>query len=246
MSKKYLSDVTLIGVDCVDINRLLIAANICEKNFEFAEVKLLTSLPDSTDDRIITINKLSSVEEYSEFVISQLDSYFSTNHVLIIQYDGFILNPSAWKDEFLNYDYIGAPWLTNDISIEMFNFPKHLLGKYVVGNGGFSLRSKKLTSLCSKLSTQHFFKKYHPEDTVICIDHRNYFENMGIKFAPVSLAREFSYESEDDVNYSWNDQFGFHGLSWTDISKWLKMHPEYNNFIQNDITDHLLRLRKEK
>ena len=55
--------------------------------------------------------------------------------MLIIQHDGFILNHKAWDNEFLNYDYIGAPvyWMGNKL-IE-------------VGNGGFSLRSKKLLKI---------------------------------------------------------------------------------------------------
>ena len=25
-------------------------------------------------------------------------------------YDGFVVHPECWRDEFLNYDYIGSPW----------------------------------------------------------------------------------------------------------------------------------------
>ena len=31
-----------------------------------------------------------------------------TDFVLTIQHDGFILNPDAWRDDFFDYDYIGA------------------------------------------------------------------------------------------------------------------------------------------
>ena len=33
-----------------------------------------------------------------------------TPHVLLIQWDGFVVNPSAWSDEFLDFDYVGARW----------------------------------------------------------------------------------------------------------------------------------------
>ena len=48
-----------------------------------------------------------------------------------------------------------------------------------------------------------------------------------MKFAPVELAKQFSFEEENTENYQWNGQFGFHGFSCTDISKWLEKNPEY-------------------
>ena len=30
--------------------------------------------------------------------------------MLIVQDDGFIINKNLWDEEFLSYDYIGAPW----------------------------------------------------------------------------------------------------------------------------------------
>lgn len=237
--KRKLPGVTLLGIDCVDIERLVQAAEICQKDFEFEEVKLLTSLPSDQKD-IVSIDSITSIEAYSQFAIERLDEYVQTPHVLIIQYDGFILNPDAWSDEFLQYDYIGAPWLVRDMQINRFDFPKELLGQYVVGNGGFSLRSKKLLSLCASLSKENFFKRYHPEDLVISIYNREFLESKGIAFAPVPLAKRFSYEAEDEDRYSWEDQFGFHGLKWTDISKWTKEHPEHqiNNTLQSPKKKH--------
>jgi len=224
--KKKLEDVTLLGIDCIDLDRLIQSAEICQKDFEFADVKLLSSLP-SNYTKVIQIDEIKSTEDYSRFIIEKLDDYVETSHVLVIQYDGFILNPEAWSDEYMKYDYIGAPWLVRNVFVNRFNFPKELLGKYVVGNGGFSLRSKKLTSLCSQLAKDNYFSKYHPEDAVICVYNREFMENKGIKFAPVELAKQFSYEAEDIENYSWNGQFGFHGLKWTDISKWIEKNPGY-------------------
>lgn len=224
--RKKLNGVTLLGVDCVDIERLIQVAEICLKDFEFEEVKLLTSIK-SDYPSVVPIAPITSVEEYSKFVIEKLDEYVDTPYVLLIQYDGFILNPDAWSDEFLEYDYIGAPWLVREMHINKLGWPKELLGKYLVGGGGFTLRSKKLLSQCADLAKQNFFPKYHAEDVVLCLDHREYLENKGIKFAPVPLAQKFSYEAEDMERYSWDGQFGFHGLKWTDISKWTREHPEY-------------------
>jgi len=225
--KKKLNGVTLLGVDCVNIDRLIQAAEICMKDFEFENVKLLTSL-SSDHQNIVPIDPINSVEEYSKFVIEKLDEYVDTPHVLIIQYDGFILNPDAWSDEFLKYDYIGSTFFVRNVSINRFGFPKELLGQRIVGNGGFCMRSKKIISLCAKLSKENFFSNYHPEDVVISVHNRKALEEKGIVFAPVPIAQQFSFESQDLNDYTWNGQFGFHGLRWTDISKWTKEHPEYN------------------
>jgi hypothetical protein len=225
--KIKLKSVTLLGIDCLDLERIKQTIEICLKHFEFAEVKILTSLPTSDSSNIFKINPIKSTEEYSAFIINELHKYVDTTHVLIVQYDGFILNPNAWTNEFLEYDYIGAPWLVADWSVDKYDFPVELLGKYVVGNGGFSLRSKKLLSLTAQLSKRGEIKKYHPEDTAICVYYRESMEKQGIKFAPINLAKQFSFEGENLNNYAWDAQFGFHGLKWTDISKWNKLNAQY-------------------
>lgn len=111
--------------------------------------------------------------------------------------------------------------------VEHFEFPKELLGKTVVGNGGFSLRSKKMLSLCAKLAKENAFQKSHPEDLVICVYDRKLIEENGIKFAPYEVAKNFSFEGEFGERKDWNGEFGFHGYRWTDISKWLEKNPEY-------------------
>ncbi|MEI7451631.1 MAG: DUF5672 family protein [Candidatus Falkowbacteria bacterium] len=225
--KKKLDTVTLLGIDCVNLERLKIAMDICQKDFKFAAVKILTSLPSDDLENIVKIDPIKSTEEYSRFCIERLDEYVDTPHVLIVQYDGFILNSKAWNDEFLDYDYIGAPWLVADWSIKNFNFPSELLGQWVVGNGGFSLRSKKLLSMISELFRDNKFEKYDPEDAAICVYYRQLLEDNGIKFSPVDLAKKFCFEGQNIKNYHWDGQFGFHGLKWTDISKWSKENPEY-------------------
>src|SRR5687768_5817660 len=119
---------TLLGIDCVAIERLLHVADLSQCGIRFGAVRLLTSRPHD-DPRVVPIAPLTTIEAYSQFVIKQLNQYVATPHVLLIQYDGFVLNPDAWQEAFLVYDYIGAPWLEEE--------------GYIVGNGGFSLRSKR-------------------------------------------------------------------------------------------------------
>src|SRR5262249_8179811 len=113
MHKIKLPSVTLLGVDCVNIDRLVMVSKLCQRHIEFGAVKLLSSL--SSNCKIITqIPDIPSHEEYSKFVIKDLNKYVQTSHVLIMQHDGFVLNYRAWDERFLDYDYIGAPWCYTD------------------------------------------------------------------------------------------------------------------------------------
>lgn len=223
---KKLPTVTLLGIDCVDVDRLILATEICQKEFVFADVKILSSI-ERKNPATIHIAPITTVEDYSRFVIIELASYVETSHVLIVQHDGFILNPKAWDDDFLQYDYIGAPILVKSWAIEKLDFPETLRDMRVVGNGGFSLRSKKLLDMCTLLAGQGIFEKYHPEDVVLSVHHREFLEMQGITFAPLEVAKQFSFEAEHGDERMWNNQFGFHGLRRTDISRWSDLHSEY-------------------
>lgn len=222
---KKLPNVTLLGIDCVNVERLQKALDISLQDMEFAEVKLLTSLP-TNDPRKVEIPHLGTIEAYSEFCIRDLVKYVDTDFVLLVQHDGFILNPQSWTDDFLKYDYIGAPWaVLDEFWFTMFKFPRELAGKKVVGNGGFCIRSKKFLEVSSELADKGVFEEYQPEDTAMCVWHRKEMEAAGIHFAPVELAEKFSIEG---FNHTYENQFGFHGLKWTDISKWIEQNPKWN------------------
>lgn len=140
---------------------------------------------------IIKIDKLDGKRGYSQFIIKELDQHVETDFVLITQHDAWVLDEKAWTDEFLEYDYVGAGWLEVD--------------GYNVGNGGFSLRSKRLQHI---LATDEFINPFHPEDATICRLYRPYLEEKyGIKFAPDALADKFSFELREPIQST----FGFHG-----------------------------------
>lgn len=223
MKKISLNNVTLLGIDCVNVERLQKALDISCIGIDFGQVKLLTSLP--TDDlRKVEIPHIDSIEKYSEFCIKDLHNYVDTDFVLLVQYDGFVLNPKSWDNDFLNYDYIGAPWAVG--TWETNHFPKELYGQKVVGNGGFSLRSKKFLEISSQLVKRGIIKNYQPEDVALCVWYRKELENFGIKFPPIELAERFSFEGE--VNRGqWINEFGFHGLKWSNINNWIKENPQW-------------------
>jgi hypothetical protein len=107
-----------------------------------------------------------------------------------------------------------------------------------VGNGGFSLRSKKLHQVLKRLPG---ISTLYPEDHRICRTYRPQLERLGIRFAPEQLARRFSIEGISHLHRpraenTWTTEFGFHGLHKTNISAWLALHPQYSieNRVESD------------
>lgn len=144
----------------------------------------------------VAINPIQKSDDYSLLMLKGVNEHVHTSHALVVQYDGYVANKNSWTDEFLEYDYIGAPWTG-------------MWGpKFDVGNGGFSLRSKRLLE-----ALQDPYIKQLPiphggsEDVVICFLFRGYLEREhGIKFAPRVLAEQFSIEFGNRTPVP----FGFH------------------------------------
>lgn len=195
--KPHLSQVTLLCADCTDKSHWSWGAVWKSmQQCDFGDVKCLrdTSLRED-----LKIPKIIGLADYSKFCIREMHKYVNTSHALVVQYDGYVLNGSAWSDEFLKYDYIGAPFNPSGI----------------VGNGGFSLRSKKLMEWISKQDWPDF----HPEDSCICIRHADEIEAAGFKFAPLDVAKQFAIEGRSwnskewqGTPKAWTTEFGFHSL----------------------------------
>jgi len=173
----HLPDVTLLCVDNRPDN-IQTALKKCTEFIKFGDIQLLH--PD-----------IRSKEAYSEYLVREAYKYVKTEHCLIFQHDGFVNNWQAWSDEFLQYDYIGATWWYND--------------SMNVGNGGFSLRSRRLMELSASIC-----KLTHPEDHHICRTYRKELEAHGMKFAPDEVADKFSYEGYRQPHKKLTNQFGVH------------------------------------
>lgn len=200
-----LPNVTLLIIDCHNLSRALTSLSHSMRHIEFGQVKLLSSLEDLNIPepiKLVKIPEITSIQAYSKFMIKDLYNYVDTEFVLCTQWDAWILNPDAWMQDFLKYDYIGAPW--------WFNEEKN------VGNGGFSLRSKKFLHTTANL----MIKNFHPEDLVLCRTYRSAIMSNGCIFAPEDIAARFSIEGNIKYGKKWTNQFGFHDLEMTDISEW--------------------------
>ena len=213
MKKKLkLPDITLLSATSTEMDQAQISMKISLQNIEFGAAKLLcTSAPKQKypDIEYVSIPPLNSVDDYNEIIFQDLHKYFETSHCLIVQSDSFVVNSSLWKEEFLQFDYIGAPW-SNKIQINP-NLVLHL-EKNTVGNGGFSLRSHKLAKTTAKIDFNSLKFPLKSEDIIIC--HYLYKEmlNNGIRFAPPELAAKFSMENVNHLHgQDVNSVFGFHG-----------------------------------
>ena len=215
MKKKLaLPNVTLLAATSIEIDMTQLALRISFRNIKFGAVKLLSSsLPSKkySDIEYISIPTINNIADYNRIIIEDLHKYFNTSHCLIVQSDSFVVNYKRWTDEFLKFDYIGAPW-TNKVQVN----PKLILNmeKNLVGNGGFSLRSRKLVEATKKINYNTLNFPLNNEDVIICHYLYNEMIDNDICFAPPSLAAQFSMELESVNNYygqDVNSVFGFHG-----------------------------------
>lgn len=213
--KIKLPTVTLLMVDSRYPDLALESMERSLDHAQFGRAVLVTRPPwkpkSATRVHIEYTLNIDSIEAYSSYLLGDAVAHVHTAHALIAQWDSFILNPKSWDESFLQYDYIGAPW------------PDRV--QTPVGNGGFSLRSRRLMELIAS----PVFVHTHPEDLCICVQNRVELESKhGIRFAPVELARRFAFELEPPSN-----AFGFHGLynfqhamPQIELLAWLAKAPE--------------------
>ncbi len=215
MLKKQ-KDITIVAISDIKIKETLDSLMISHSKLLPSKTIFFTSKPVFLNKRQskiikkIKVKPIRSIKEYSEFIIYSLYKYIETSHILIVQWDGYIINIEKWNPDFLNYDYIGAPFIPRE---NEKNYSKDSKGRfYSVGNGGFSLRSKRLLEAPSRydLIDDEFLTNYH-EDGFFSILHRNFLESKGFKWAPFLIAKEFSIETPLSFKDFSDLPFGFHG-----------------------------------
>jgi hypothetical protein len=228
-----LANVTLLCVETRKPELAHWAIDRCLKGTQFAKVVLITNL-DLVDIKRPEIDYvgaplIKTTADYSDLLLKGIDQYVTGSHVLVMQWDSFVIHPELWSDEFLKYDYIGPIW------------PHH--PDTPVGNGGFSLRSVKLLQAIKRPG----FIQKHPEDYCICADNKAFLEGQcDIHFAPINVAEQFAVERSE-----WHSAFGFHGffnfgkvLSDEELNSLLKLLPP-NALNGLDTYDLITSLREQ-
>lgn len=232
MTKRKLLNLDLISINCVDPYQSAVAINYCQKYFEFRKSILVTHQDiDVHDIELHIIDKLDWYQ-YNDHVLNLIE-HTDNDYVMLIQDDGHPINPELWDNEYLEYDYIGAPWPGEESWISLQhkdqqdyirkNFPKNR-----VGNGGFCIRSRKFL----EFSAQYDSCNGLGEDSFLCT--RKYDEAIayGIKFAPLELSSKFSYENPCiEFGTPWNQpvvldkskHFGWHGKNFLNTQELMSL-----------------------
>jgi len=193
-----LDSVTLCAASSSNVPATVAALQESMAQIDFGKVLLFThvsaaelGLPTDHAIRVVPVARITSSVAYSRFILQELVHHITTSHCLVAQWDGHVIDAGRWRSEFLDYDYIGASWPQFDDG-------------HNVGNGGFSLRSKRMMQAC----LAPHFDFHHPEDIAICRTNRALLNDAGMQFAPAHLADAFSAERSGDPAST----FGYHGV----------------------------------
>ena len=176
-------------------------------------------------------------KQYCHLLMSQ--AFWESFHgekILIYQEDSCIFRKNI--QDFLEYDYIGAPW------------PKGQLDNQIgVGNGGFSLRSKeKMLQVIQTVDptacvlTENTIQ-YIKRTRLNCIPEDIYFTNSMIEhnigmIAPWEIARNFSQETVESENpfgghCFWNSNNKQYIFSLFTTNTTNTKHPRIRTIIKN-------------
>lgn len=181
MGKLQLPTVSLVLIDCLNVERSIKVIEHCKRLCDFGAVKFLTSL-ETDYIHAVKIMPLKSLIGYSIFCLTRLHEYIDTPHVQIVQRDGFILNPQSFKQHWLSYDYIAPLFQQLDR----------------VGSGGFSLRSKRIMEEMAKTLPEWDGTDEHAREMQTRIPM---YEDGELSLSP--FAKKFNIASlEDGADYA--------------------------------------------
>ena len=217
MQRGKIPEVTLLILADITIPEATYAINYSCKDIEWGNAKFLGSKgrPEGLREEVTyeETYPIQNINDFNYYCIYNLGNHVETSHALLIHPDGYVIRPWLWDNAWLEYDYIGAPWRDD---------PNAFLDPWGrnqrVGNGGFSLRSKRLLDVPKNVEVpwevnegdfyKHMNAGLYNEDGNICVHNKHIFEAQGCKYAPVEVASKFS--REDFLPDSEQETFGFH------------------------------------
>ena len=191
---KTLSNITLVAVATTEVDETYAALRYSCRGLRFERVLLLAPFhpePAAQHIEFVPITPFADVGEWGRFVVFKLHEYISTNHIILVHADGFIVHPEQWRESFRSYDYIGAPW---PLPCDSFSYRDHFGNIIRMGNS-VSLRSRRLLQLPAQLGLSwEADHGYFHEDGFLCVQNRHVLVEQGMRFAPLSEACYFSHE----------------------------------------------------
>lgn len=194
-SKLHLPQVTLVAMASKNVYATVRALSYSSSKIEFANIVLISHkkpfyLPSKIKFRYT--EKSKSIDDWCYKIIFELNNHIETEYALLIHSDGFVVNPDQWRDDFLNFDYIGSPF---PIPTDNYSY-RDVYGNIVRVGNSVSIRSKRILELPTELKLPwEPFHGFYNEDGFLCCKNKHILEANGIKYAPIEAAKYFAHES---------------------------------------------------
>lgn len=191
-----LPNVTLIAVTSVKVYETIRALQYSMRDIEFGEVVFVTHRKPLGLPKGITYKhaeKIDHIDKFNYLIAYELGAYVDTDYAILVHYDGFIVHPEMWKKEFLEYDYIGSPWPLPTAEHSSY-YDEH--GNICRVGNSVSLRSKRFMEFPKQagLEWKPAEDGLYNEDIFLCCMNKVRFEEAGMRYAPVEVARLFGRE----------------------------------------------------
>lgn len=222
--KLKLPNVTLAAMTSVNLYETIKAVEYSMRGIEFGEVVLITHrkpffLPKSIHYK--HTSKLKDIDAFNYKMVYELAEHINTDYVLLVHYDGFVVHPESWRDEFLAYDYIGSPW---PLPTAEHNY-RDAKGEICRVGNSVSIRSKRLLEFPKKagLKWERLEDGSYNEDIFLCCKYKNVIEEAGMRFAPIEVAKYFGHELMIPEVMDIEKPFLFH--------KWRGRNAQYPQFV---------------
>ena len=225
MSREAFQQITLVSVTGLpDARGAAMALQLSQA--QMPGTRALLCSPQAPDNLAPGIEHVAiaplNYHEYGWFMMFALWRVVHTEFALVVQEDGWVVNGANWRDEFLDWDYIGAPihlakidapqgtyWRNHFAWSDELHKPDHVVTP--IQNGGFSLRSRRLMralvdhpqirveipppdALEGDPLAMHWQHNALLEDVQLSGVLRPALEAVGVRFAPLEVARSFSIE----------------------------------------------------
>ena len=117
-----LDNVTLFCISSDNVDGALQALQYSMRGINYGAVKLIThKKPDNLPEGIqfSECYEITSIHEYNYYCIYNLTRHIDTDYCLLVQPDGFVINPEQW-DDMLSLIHISEPTRPLYISYAVF------------------------------------------------------------------------------------------------------------------------------
>ena len=234
--KLQLPNVTLVAMTSVNVRATYLAMKYSMKDIDFGDAVLITHRRPLTlpwKIRYSHTKELTNINDFNYKMVYELTDHIKTDYALIVHADGFVVNPKMWRDEFLDYDYVGAPWpLPPSDNPVLYRAADGTVSR--VGNSA-GIRSKRLLDYpkVNNIPWEGYIEngqQYFHEDIFLCCHLKPEMEKVGIKIAPIDVAKYYAHEHAID-EVKGITPFAFH--------KWWGANDIYPDFTK---TDYLCKL----